>query len=98
MITMQIASTIQAQIGHRAFFMMGAKDLVADERSLQFRIMPNAAKITHVVVELAADDTYTVTFSARRGISYREIKVDSFVYVDQLHSVIESNTGLYLSL
>ena len=93
-----IARTIAAQIGNRAFFMMGAKNLLASERALQFKVGRNAKAVTHVTVTLAADDTYTVRFDRVRKYVAKPVAEVEGVYVDSLRQVIESNTGLYLSL
>lgn len=93
------ASTIRDQIGRRALMMIGAKDLLVTETGgLQLRIGANAKKVTHVVVELATDDTYTVVFSSRRGIRYAELAREDGLYFDQLCDSITRNTGLYTSL
>lgn len=95
---MDTAQTIQAQIGGKAFFMMGAKNLMADVDSLQWKVGRNGKGVTHVTVKLAANDTYTVTFHACRGTKIRVVAEVEGVYVDGLHRVIEQNTELYLSL
>lgn len=95
---MSIATTIRDQIGSRAFVMMGAKGLTGDSRSLQFKIGSNAKRVTNVHIELAADDTYTVSFWNIRGYSMKLLKQVEGVYCDQLRGIIESETGLYLSL
>jgi hypothetical protein len=94
----QIATTIAAQIGNRAFAMMGAKNLLASERALQFKIGRNAKGVTHVTVTLDPTDTYTVKFDRVRKYVAKPVAEVEGVYVDSLRSVIESNTGLYLSL
>jgi len=93
-----IASTIASQIGNRAFAMMGAKNLVAGDKSLTFKVGTNAKKVTHIVVELEPSDTYTVRFVrvSRGGAVVSNVSQD--VYADSLHTVIQNHTGLYLSL
>lgn len=93
-----IGQTIAQQLGNQAFAMMGAKNLVALEDGLQFRIGSNAKRVTNIVIKLAADDTYTVEFWNIRGTSMRKLSEDVGVYVDALHTVIETATGLYLTL
>ena len=102
---MQIANTISDQIGRRALFMLGAKNLLATEQGLQFRIGRNANGVSHVVVNLDASDTYTVEFRSIRmsrkspgGISNKLKKSFEGVYADSLHTVLESGTGMYTSL
>jgi len=101
----QIANTINAQIGNRAFVMMGALNkVVTSEGGLQWKIR-GCRKISHITVKLdVASDTYTVTFQKvsmnRRTFETKVTLVGevSDVYADSLHAVIERHTGLYLSL
>lgn len=109
MTTHTVANIIVQQIGNRAFAMMGAKNLLGGDDRLQFKIGKNAKGVTHITVILDASDTYTVKFdkvtkyrmNARTGEMVGGAKtlaeLDG-VYVDSLKAVIESNTGLYLSL
>ena len=99
-----ITSTINAQIGNPAFVMMGAHSkVITSEGALQWQIR-GCRKISHITVKLESDDTYTVTFQKvsrnRRTFEVKVTKVAevSDVYADSLHQVIESATGLYLSL
>lgn len=100
--SLEVANTIRQQIGNRAFFMMGAKDLAGDENSLRWRVGRNAKGVNLVQVQLDPDDTYTVrSYRVRKVNHVPEAKVvseDSGVYADNLHQIIESQTGLYLSL
>ena len=111
--TPSVADIIYAQIGRKAFVMMGTKQAVADKSALQFTVGRNAKGVTMIRVELDPSDTYTVRFfkgsptkaryDAKAGEfknvgGYKEIESLSDVYVDSLHRVIESGTGLYLSL
>jgi hypothetical protein len=99
---MEVARNIQAQIA-RGLFMIGASNLLAVDEplpGLQFKIMKNAKKVTHVRIELAADDTYTVSFHkvTRGSWETQELARVEMVYVDALAKTIEAHTGLYLSL
>lgn len=102
--TSKIGQTIADQIGGRAFMMLGAKDLVATENGLRFAIGKNERGVNRVVVELDADDTYTVKFwnvsTSRKTYEtkIKEISEVSMVYVDSLRRVIESGTGMYTSI
>ena len=81
--------------------MMGAKNLLGSEDALQFKIGRNAKRVTHIRVTLDATDTYTVEFiRVGRAPMFKTTPVADFsgVYADQLHAIIEANTGLYLSL
>ena len=89
----EIANTIHAQIGAPSFFMIGAKNIMGTERGLQFKIMRNANKVTHVTVELATDDTYTITFHSCRGTSIKVLSKVEGVQVAELHSTISRATS-----
>jgi hypothetical protein len=95
---MTVANTILDQIGRRALIMIGAKTPVGDEKSVRFKIGRNEKSVTHVVVTLDPSDTYTLSFLRARGVTAKEVSNASFVYADQLRSVIEKHTGLYTSL
>lgn len=95
-----IARTIRRQLG-TALPMFGAKDLTDTGHGLRFRIGRNPKRVTHIAIDLAADDTYTVTFarhpSVKAWCNGAEIKtLGEFdgIYVGSLHSLLESNTGL----
>lgn len=106
---MTVANLIAEQIGHKAFVMMGATNLLASEDHLQFKIGSNGKKVTHVTVTLTSDDLYTVRFDRVTRIGFNPktgavtggvkmlAEVDS-VHVDSLRNVISDNTGMYLSL
>jgi hypothetical protein len=93
---MTVANEIRNQIGHKAFFMLGAQNLMGDENSLSFKIR-GSKMATHISVKLMPSDTYNVTFHKIRGTKHTKVEVED-VYVDMLHDVIERNTGLYTSL
>jgi hypothetical protein len=99
-----VSRTIAEQIGNRAFFMMGAKDLMGDETSLTFRIGRNSRSVSHIKITLDCDDTYTVEFLRVRTShkTYQTTRTivssEPMVYAEDLHRIIESGTGLYLSL
>lgn len=95
-----IAETIRRQLGQKALAMLGARDLLATERGLKFKIGKNSRGITHIVITLADDDTYTVTFwkITKGGLNAKAVIETEGVYADNLHHVIEIATGLYTSL
>lgn len=95
---MSIANEIARQIGRRAFVMMGTTDKYGESNALIFNI--KGSKWKKIKVRLDPSDTYTVIF-------YRQKRAPSFeivshevndIYCDQLHDVIERETGLYLRL
>ena len=102
MTDMTVANTIREQIGRQALFMLGAKDLTGDAKSLRFRIGRNAKSVSHIQVILDPSDTYTVKAIRCRTIkgvpTVKVVEEMSDVYVDSLHSVIEQFTGMYTSL
>lgn len=107
-----VAETIFQQLGGGRFVAMtGAKYFVADANKLNFRIGRNASKANMVVVELMADDTYTMRFIKHKpysfkiskdGKSFKETQ-ESFktvaerqgVYFDMLQDVFTEVTGMY---
>ena len=102
---MSVASIIRDQIGIRALFMIGAKNLVAKEQALQFNVMRNKSGANRVTVLLTPSDTYRVTFSTFRLSSKTEVGYTNNikaeyddVYAESLHDVISEATGLALRL
>jgi hypothetical protein len=99
-----IALTLRRQLG-TALPMFGASNLLDTGRGLQFKIGRNSKRVTHITIELADDDTYTVKFSRVptikamcKGAEVVTLAELAGVYVDSLHRVFESNTGLAASL
>jgi hypothetical protein len=92
-----VAQIIAQQLGGKALFMLGAKDMVACPDALMFRIGRNAKSINKIVVRLDPSDTYTVEFWRGRS-NLRMVSSFSDIYVDSLHGLIESETGMYTSL
>lgn len=102
MTNIEIANTILSQLGggsRKIAIMTGANQFMALESGVQFKFPQRvASKGNCVRIVLDADDTYTVTFFAKRGVTVKEIKTVKEVYCDQLQSIFEAQTGLYLSL
>jgi hypothetical protein len=103
----QIARTIQQQIGNRAFVMIGAYGFMAYENGLEFSF--KGSKRCNVLrIQLQPDDTYTLTFckrtpfriSAKGAISggTEPVASEANVYCSQLCDMIRHHTGLYTSL
>lgn len=95
--TLAVANTIAQQIGHRAFLMMGTRNKLGDANSLVFDVR-GSGDVNKVRVSLEPSDTYTVTFYKVRGLHVQTVAAMECVYADGLNQVIESNTGLCLSL
>lgn len=94
----KVATIIRDQLGHKTLYMIGAKNLLATENSLSFKIMRNAKGVSHVKITLTSMDEYDMQFlSCRAG----NVKIKSEVkgrHFNELHETIESNTGLYTKL
>jgi hypothetical protein len=91
----QIASIILEQLGGNRFIAMtGAKNLLAGERTLSFKI-PRSNDITHVSITLDCEDTYRVTFNKIVGTKPPVIiHTRGSVYADQLQTLFTDQTGL----
>lgn len=84
--------TLIRQLG-TALPMLGARDLVAIESGLQFKIQgcPLGNKLR---ILLSPFDLYTVQLWKIRGADARLVEARDFVHADQLHRTIEALTGL----
>lgn len=109
-----VPNTIKEQIGSKALYMLGAKNLVGDKNSLSFRIR-GSNKANYIKITLDANDTYTVEFGKVRtpraslktlhmtpeeymAAGYKVVAKHSGVYDNMLHKIIEKETGLYTKL
>ncbi len=92
-----VAKTIAQQIGHRAFFMMGTKNRLADDRSLSFDIK-GCKRFNYIKITLDPTDTYIVEFIKTRKHQIQTTVKFDMVYFDELHDLITTQTGLALSL
>ena len=99
-----VAMTILKQMGgwRRISAMTGAKQVIIEKDGMggaSFKFSNNARGMpNHVKIILEADDTYTVTFSRVRGMSFKKLKELEGIYASQLKGIFERTTGLYLSL
>lgn len=92
-----IAKEIYNQIGKKAMFMMGAKNVAGDDNSLSFKIS-GSPKFNYIKITLNSLDTYDIKFiKIFNNKITREEEVNG-VYNDQLKDIIEKHTSLYLSL
>jgi hypothetical protein len=100
---MTCATTIRDQIGHKALFMLGADKLVGDEKSLTFSIK-GCRTVNKIRITLTPLDLYDVEFlkvvmpTRFRDFSIETVALETGVYAEMLHAIIEKNTGLALSL
>lgn len=94
---MEIAQTILKQLGGTLFVLMtGSKNFVADANSLSFKIGSGAKNgITHVMVILEANDTYTVKFMRVRALECRILSTFEDIYADRLTDLFTEETGFY---
>ena len=105
---LEIAETIRQQLGGKALMMLGAKDFLADEKSLHFKIR-GSRKVNKIVITLTPEDLYKIDFlkctayrfNLRTGKTtggVKEVKSVDGVSVSNLHETIEQATGLYTKL
>lgn len=97
MTDMTIANEIARQIGNKALYMLGAQNLVAGNNYLAFRIR-GSKKINYIRITLNAMDTYDMELGKIWGANHKVVATHNGIYNDMLHSIIESETGLYTSL
>lgn len=94
-----IAKEIYRQLGSFRFQMMtGAKNLVASEDALTFQLPRNASKASYIKIRLNGSDTYDITFFNIRKLEIKNLKVLNDIYVENLISVLETETQLYFHL
>lgn len=87
--------TLLRQLGNVTLALLGAKNLVRGEDRLQFAIGSGAKnRANRVVIRLEWDDTYTVEVWRCRGVDLKKLGEREGVYVENLHDVLESLTGL----
>jgi hypothetical protein len=98
-----VAEEIYKQIGKRAFYMMGAKNIAKGKDGsteyLQFQIGRNPKGVNIVRVEYDyGRDLYNIIFYNLRGTNLKiKSRVDG-AYADMLHDVLKNHTGMALSL
>lgn len=92
-----VANTIKEQIGHKALYMLGAKNLLGDSNSLQFSIR-GSKKANMIKITLNSMDTYDMKFMKVGRSNFKVVCEHNGVYDDMLHNLIEKETGLYTSL
>lgn len=94
----EVAKIIQQQIGHKALYMLGAKNLVAVNNGLAFKIMKNVKGVNYIEIKLNGKDLYDVRFCNVSVKRVKEIAVVNDLYADMLNKSIEENTELYTKL
>lgn len=95
-----IAREILNQLGGQRFIAMtGARNFLALESGLQFKLPKfDGLRINTVRIVLTPADTYTVEFGRVYGMKYTILSSHDDVYCDGLRELVESETGLALSL
>ena len=78
--------------------MIGAKQIVAGENYLMFRIGRNAGNWHKIKVTLNGKDLYDVKFMKIRKMVVTQEKTVENIYFDMLHKTIENETGLATKL
>jgi hypothetical protein len=98
----RVASTIYAQLGgSRMSAMIGVSSLVYSESMLRIGFKARAKGRANVLfVSLLADDLYEVELRSVRshGLKVATIDIVRGVYAENLQEVVETMTGLRLSL
>lgn len=94
----EVANIIQQQIGHKALYMLGAKNLIAVNNGLAFKIMKNAKGVNYIEIKLNGKDLYDVRYCYVSVKGIKDIAVVNDLYADMLNKSIEENTGLYTKL
>ena len=94
----EIARTILAQLGNLALSMLGSKNLVDLGDGLSFRVR-GSKRANYVEIRLdAGRDLYNVAIKKigrAPGFKITDVAEHEGIYVDQLHELIERDTGLY---
>ena len=90
----QIAQTILSQLGGRRFSLMtGAKNLVAVEMGLSFRI-PRSGGVNYVNITVTPADLYDIEFGYIRGESYKVVHKTEGLFANMLCAEFTDITGL----
>jgi hypothetical protein len=99
MTNVEIANTILKQLGGtgRLNAMTGAKNFVAIENGVQFKIGRNSKSINTVIIRLNGRDLYDVEFGRTRKYEFKVVNRIEDAYNDMLKDLFESNTGMYLT-
>ena len=103
----EIAGTIRSQLGGGTLMMINAKNLVAVEKGLSFKVSCRGTKANYITITLdEGTDTYNFLAQKITGgrwnskkmerspIKKKTIKEAEGVYVDMLHELLAEATGL----
>jgi hypothetical protein len=95
---MTIATTIRNQIGHRALYMLGAKNIAGTANSLSFKIAKNNSKANYINITLNSMDNYDIEFIRIFKFNREVIKKFENVDAENMHEIIRDTTGLDLHI
>jgi len=95
---MNIAQTIASQLGRKALLMIGAKNLMAGQDYLQLKLGRNAGGWSALKIALNGLDLYDLTFYRIRKLKVTSEKTIDNIHCDQLHDIIEDETGMRTDL
>lgn len=94
-----LAVEILRQLGGNKFLAMtGAKNLGYSDDSLSFKLPRAKNTIQYVKITLNAMDLYDVVFINGRKNVIKIVSEFKNIYCEDLKSLVERETGLYLSL
>lgn len=95
---MQVAKTIQKQLGGKRFSVMtGAKNYVGGKDYLSFKF-PRSKGVNYLKITLNGMDLYDLEFGYIHGMKYAVKKSVTGVYAEDLQKIFTEVTGLYTSL
>ena len=105
MSNLEIGKEILRQLGGNKFIAMtGAKQFLADDNKLMFRLPRADNGINRVVIALNSKDLYDISFErftvSNKTLETKQIIKATFedIYCDQLVEIFEKTTKLYTSL
>lgn len=92
-----IAHEIKRQLGHQALAMMGASHFVGGPDYLMFSFK-GTRRCNKLQIRLNGSDLYDITFYKLYGGHIKSVASYPNTYAEDMHRIIETVTGLYLSL
>lgn len=80
--------------------MVGAKNFVQSQADnwVSFKFTAKASNKANYIKIYLVGDLYTVEFGKLKKFDYAVLSTHEMIYADQLKSLFENETGLYLSL
>lgn len=93
----RVAKEIASQIGSKALYMIGAKNLVATDKGIRFGIMRHPL-YNYIEIELTGLDLYNMTFGKHHNGRIVRTAERNGLYDDMLTATIREVTGLATSL